>query len=174
MKRRSQILFYIFINILISALTTLSVLWLWERSHPIPENPQPTPVTIIPAPTEEQAPTELTTTAIDVVLVEENLDIQIRSVVGAGNIEMEYVELYNQSDGAIDMSGWQLVNAEQDTFLFPMLILNQGGAIKVYSKSGQNTVIELYWQSDLPIWQSGTTVRLLDSDDVTITTYSIP
>jgi hypothetical protein len=72
------------------------------------------------------------------------------------------------------MTGWQLVDNEDQRFIFPTLILNNGGAIKVYSKNGNNTVIELYWQADAPVWQSGETVSLLDSSSDLIATYSIP
>lgn len=174
MKRQSHLLFYIFINILISAATTLGVLWVWERAHPRPEITQPLAVVNTPIPTAQEALAVPTSTATPVDLIKDNLDIQIRTIVGAGDLEMEFVELYNQSGGAVDLSGWQLVNDAQNTFVFPVLILNQGGAIKVHSKSGQNTVIELYWQSETPVWQSGATAKLLDTNGAIITTYSIP
>ena len=95
-------------------------------------------------------------------------------MVGAGNLEVEYVEIYNQSNGAVDLTGWQLLNEAGQRFLFPTLILNSDGAIEVHSKAGKHTVIELYWQAGSPIWKSGEMVTLLDNVGKTMATYSIP
>lgn len=172
MKSNSRLILYILINILISAVTTLTVLWIWEKAHPMPDPFQPIPATVNQNTegTENNSPSDIP--SID--LLNENIDVIIRTVVGAGDLNVEYVEIYNQSNGAVDMTGWQLVDNEDQRFIFPTLILNSGGAIKVYSKNGNNTVIELYWQADAPVWQSGETVSLLDSSSDLIATYSIP
>jgi hypothetical protein len=72
------------------------------------------------------------------------------------------------------MTNWQLTDENGQIFTFPTIILNQDGEIKVLSQKGINTVIELYWQSDVPIWESGETARLLDENGSIISTYSIP
>ncbi len=82
--------------------------------------------------------------------LQEGLTIAIPTVVGAGNLEMEYVQILNQSDGAINLNGWQVQNGRGQQFTFPAMILNRDGAVEVHSKAGTNTVIELYWQSDTP------------------------
>jgi hypothetical protein len=66
------------------------------------------------------------------------------------------------------------MDQDGQVFVFPALILNEGGAIKVLSQKGNNTVIELYWQSEVPIWQPGEIAKLLTADGETIATYSIP
>ena len=170
MKRSGRFILYLIINILLSAATTLTVLWLWERAHSIPEVEQVTTTPMLEAvPTDQPEPTQE-----DIEWVTEDPNVIIRTVVGGGNLNSEYVEVFNQADGAVDLSGWQLVDESENQFTFPALILNNDGAVKVYSKAGSDTVIELYWQAETPIWQSGETVSLLDSDGNTISTYAIP
>lgn len=178
MKNRIPLLAYILLNILIAAATTLTVLWLWERNHPCQALPQ---TSITPIGNNMQRPqfadsTPTLANAIQPIItfVRDDVDVLIRKVVGAEDLEMEYVEIYNQSDGPLDLSDWQLTDEDGNVFLFPALILNNEGAIKVYSKKGTNSVIELHWQADAPIWTPGETVTLLDDRDNRIATYSIP
>ncbi len=178
MKKSSRLIFFLIINILISAAATLAVLLLWERAHPNPDIIQ-SAATQSPEnasysgsnPTHSDSSNE---SEDSIELVNENFQIIIRTVVGAGNLESEYVEIFNQTEGVVNLTGWQLLDETENRFTFPALILNNSGTVKVFSKSGDDTVIELYWQADAPIWQPGETVTLLDADGNTITTYSIP
>jgi hypothetical protein len=178
MKNRTHLFAYILLNILIASATTLTILWLWEQRNPRQTNPQGlvTPVSTISSEFDTIDATSSVNEPIEPALtfVSEDIDVLIRKVVGAGDLEMEYVEIYNQSPGPIDLSNWQLTDQDGQSFLFPALILNSEGAIKVYSQKGTNTVIELHWQSDAPIWSSGEMVTLLDDADNRIATYSIP
>jgi hypothetical protein len=178
MKNRTHLFAYILLNILIASATTLTILWLWEQRNPRQTTPQDivTPVSTIPGESETIDATSMVSEPIEpaMTFVNEDIDVLIRKVVGAGDLAMEYVEIYNQSPGPLDLSNWQLTDQEGQSFVFPALILNSEGAIKVYSKKGTNTVIELHWQADAPIWSSGETVTLLDDSDNRIATYSIP
>lgn len=184
MKNKSSLIFYILINIVISAATTLTVMWLWERAHPRPDPVEMASLlssasanqdceVVIPQIEQEQEPIHTTEPTLSFISSTEST-IEIYAIVGAGNLEAEYVEIRNQGEDPADLTGWQLSDQDGQTFTFPALILNSGGAIKVISTKGTNTVIELYWQSDVPIWQSGETASLLDADGELITTYSIP
>lgn len=176
MKKSSPLLRLILLNILISTVTTLAVLWVWERAHPRPETGMmienaenmlnPTP------PLEDSNTNSLTDTGFE--FTNEDITINIRTIVGAGNLEVEYVEIINQGENPANLTTWQLIDEGNNAFTFPTLILNSGGAIKIFSKAGTNTVIELYWQSEVPIWQSGETARLLNVDGEVVTSYSIP
>lgn len=179
MKSNQKILVFILVNILVSALTTLAVLWLWEITHPrLPLSGVLTPSSIENQNTsqnpEQQTSDGENTSETALEFVTEDIAVAIRTVVGAGNLDMEYVEVFNQSQGPLDLSNWQLVNADDQRFTFPSMILNSGGAIKVYSKMGENTVIELYWQAVGPIWQSGENALLLDADGEILSIYAIP
>jgi hypothetical protein len=178
MKNSGRLIFYIILNIFISAATILTVLWLWECTHPGPESAQMPAGTVVEetgiSSSESISASQSTSIPDEIEWEVENPQIDIRTVVGVGNIDLEYIEVFNQSEGAVNMTGWQIVDESENRFTFPVLILNNGGSVKIYSKAGDDTVIELYWQAETPIWQSGETVRLLDADGNTAATYSIP
>jgi hypothetical protein len=175
MKAKKSLFFYILLNILISAASTLIVLLIWQAAHPAPEIASPNALSDVPSSASSTAPGgEAASAQSTPEFVQENVQVLIRSVVGAGNLEMEYVQIFNQSEGAVNLNGWQLQNGRGQHFTFPALILNQEGAVEVHSKAGTSTVIELYWQSDAPIWQSGDTVALVDVDGTIQATYQIP
>lgn len=172
MKNKSKLIFYLILNILVSAATTLTVLLVWQATHPRPEivNAPSPPSTGQTDDRESTIETPLPT--LD--FVQQDYQVNIRTVVGAGDLAMEYVEIVNQSEGAVDLTGWQLINPDGVRFEFPALILNQAGAVEVHSKTGQNTVIELFWQADAPLWNAGDTVTLQDTEGAVQATYSIP
>jgi hypothetical protein len=179
MSKRLRVFGYILINVVISAATVLVVLWIWEQSHPTPGLDQKTanipPVENTPSQVDNETKIEISQNPEDDIdFVKDEAQASIHAIVGPGNLAVEYVEIHNQSQGPIDMTGWQLTDQEENSFVFPALILNENGAIKVLSKKGNNTVIELYWQSEFPIWQSGETATLLNAQGETLATYSIP
>ncbi len=174
MKSGSRLWLYIILNIFISVVTVLFVLLVWEWVHPNPDvAPLSNALTEGNTMSENNGSTQPATTPPNPV-IEDNFQMEIRKVVGAGNLEMEYVEILNQSEGAVDLTGWQLLDEDENSFEFPTMILESDGALKVHSKPGQDTVIELYWQSETPIWQSGEVVQLLDQNGHLTASYSIP
>jgi len=103
--------------------------------------------------------------------------VVIDSVIGAGDIETESVKLRQQGKGEVSLVGWRLEDEQQNIFVFPefpQLILYPNGAVNIYTKSGNNTVIELYWGLEQPAWESGETVTLKDSQGNARATYQIP
>jgi len=176
MKKSSPLIRFILLNILVSAVTTLAVLWIWEIAHPRPTATQFTGISDVSSNTSSSMAdtnSSLINNAGD-EFANEDIIINIRTIVGAGNIDIEYVEIINQGENPANLTNWQLVDEGDQTFTFPTLILNKGGAVKIFSRTGTNTVIELYWQSDHAIWQSGETALLLNSEGEVVTTYSIP
>jgi len=177
MKNISRLFIYILINMIVSVVTTLTVLLIWDITH---SNPKDSPISPVPVaeiteiiqntPSMEEHPAD--GTPLD--FVEEGVNVTINAIVGAGNLSVEYVEIRNQSEGPVDLTGWQLQDENDHTFTFPALILNNNGAINVFSQTGTNTVIEIFWQSDTPIWESGETASLLNVSGDLMTTYSIP
>jgi hypothetical protein len=178
MKKQPRLIVYILINIIISAATILFVMWLWDRSRPEPSSLDESLATLTAAIETSNRPSG---ESEDENEAEPNSDsdskdfnVEIQTIVGTGDLEIEYVEISNESPGSVDMTNWQLTDEDGQIFTFPTIILNQDGEIKVLSQKGINTVIELYWQSDVPIWESGETARLLDENGSIISTYSIP
>lgn len=172
MGKSTRAMLFVLVNIIVSVGVTLTVLFLWERAHPRPEVILPGSQADIAndpvGPDQEPAIEPITPFNND------DITINIRTIVGAGDLSVEYVEIINQGQNPADLTAWQLVDESGQQFTFPALILNSGGAIKVLSRAGTNTVIELYWQSDAPIWQPGETARLLNASSEIVTSYTIP
>ena len=170
MKKRPQIIIYILLNIFISAATILLVMWLWDRLHPAPilvTDPD-SPISATSDSDDELASSPTTD------FISEDFDVEIRTIVGAGDLEIEYVQIVNTGEGSADLTGWELADDDGQVFTFQTILLNSSGDIKVLSQKGMDTVIELYWQSDEPIWEPGETAQLLDETGTIISTYSIP
>jgi hypothetical protein len=103
--------------------------------------------------------------------------IQIKNIVGAGDLEAERVLLKFIGEGELNMTGWRLEDEDGNVFLFPQtprLILYKDGAIYIFTKPGVNSVIELFWGRGESVWQSGETATLRDVDGVVRATYQIP
>jgi len=98
----------------------------------------------------------------------------IESVVGAGDLASERVMLKRSGPGELSLAGWQLVEKNGKSFVFPQLTLFEGGAVNVYSRAGQATVVALYWGLDGPVWNSGDEVTLLDDQGNEQATYTVP
>jgi len=150
--RAHRIFPYLILNIIVSAATILTILWLWDRSR---NNDLTvlTPLLVASTPTPEDIPT-LPPLNQTVIL--------IKNVFGTGDLQNEVVLLNRQGEGELELTGWQLKDGNGHTFTFPKLILNQDGAVQVFTHAGADSVIELHWGLDQPIWKSGMTVSLLD------------
>jgi hypothetical protein len=98
--------------------------------------------------------------------------VEIRGVSGSGDLANEAVFLLN-SGGVAAMAGWAMDDAKGHVYRFPEFTLH-GGAVSVHTRTGVDTVIDLYWGLDQPIWTSGSVVTLRDTDGVVQSTFSIP
>lgn len=100
--------------------------------------------------------------------------VVIDSVVGAGDLDAERVWLKRVGAGELSLAGWQLLEEGGQAFTFPQLILYEGGAVFLYTRAGQQTVVELFWGLDSPVWRSGETVILKDAQGEVRATYQVP
>ena len=152
MKNHRNLLVYVIINIIISAITTLSVLWIWDRVTPVANaGNQPfinncAPVNVendeIPPPGERV--------------------IYIENVFGMADLEKEVVLLKRVGEGELWLTHWKLTDEKGHTYTFPRLLLNKNGAVQLFSRAGSDNVIMLYWGLTQPVWNSGASVKLFD------------
>lgn len=98
--------------------------------------------------------------------------VEIRGVAGPGELEEEVVRLLN-SGGVANMAGWTLDDGGDNVYTFPAFTLHNG-AVSVHTKSGSDTVIDLYWGQPEPVWTSGTEITLRDADGAVQSTFLIP
>lgn len=162
---------YLIVNIIVSAATTLIVLALWDRvQHPqIPSGtggvPEATLTGNLGAATTPQA--QPTLPPLDQPV------IRIETVIGAGDLSTETVQLQRVGEGELQLAGWWL-EGNNLKYTFPALTLNKNGSVRLYSRAGQSTVIELFWGLDSAAWKSGDTITLFDSNGDQRASYSIP
>jgi len=148
-----RLLPYILLNILVSAATTYGVLTWWTINYYAPTIPglvQPSQT----APMATMSSSSLLPLGVPV--------IEVGEVIGAGNLNIEGVLLRRVGDGELRLNGWRLEDNAGHRFTFPDIVLFKGGSVRVFSRAGSNTVNELYWSMDKPVWTSGRSVVLYD------------
>lgn len=162
---------FLLLNIVVSAAAMLLVLWLWQKQAPIPG----AKTTFTPAVTLANAPLQATpNTESDTTKAASDGILNIEGVFGAGDLNVEYILIRNQSDASVNLSGWSVSSSDENTYNFPQLTLNTNGAVRLYSKHGTNTVIELYWNSDQSLWASGSQILLLDQSGQQQANWQVP
>ncbi|RMF47076.1 MAG: LysM peptidoglycan-binding domain-containing protein [Anaerolineae bacterium] len=227
MKNGKRLLFYLLLNVLVSALTTATVLWAWQRYL----WPQETPpisgqVRVTPAPpvtpvqgqrallpyqvqpgdswqsiaeafhtsvedlqrlnglTDDAPPgigqvlmvpgETLTPTPVSAQPQGDPQAVHIVAVVGAGDLQSEYIQLEYSGEGELSLQGWQVRTPDALTYTFPALTLHAGGAIRLHTAAGLDTVVDLYWGLDSPLWASGQQIALLTPDGTIQETFRVP
>jgi LysM repeat protein len=103
--------------------------------------------------------------------------IEIKNVIGVGDLETERVLVKFNGEGELSLVGWSISDQDGNTFLFPQtsqLRLYKDGAIYIFTKSGTNNVIEMFWGLQQPVWQTGDVVSLRDTAGVERASYQIP
>ncbi len=166
MKSRSS-LPYLFLNIFVSALTTLIVLLLWNAGNPACTQALPTPPTL-PTSTPTLPGGQTNLPPLDQPLV------QVQNVFGAGDLQNEVVMLRNVSSGDLELKDWRMIDEQGNAFIFPELILSKDSALQIYSRAGSNNPITLFWGLQSPAWQPQEKVRILDPLGQERASYTLP
>jgi LysM repeat protein len=229
MKSWKAIVFFLLLNIIVSACTTLAVLYYWDSTRsnaadkllPKISLNRANPSATSPSTTAETQPTA--TQAFIVYVVQEgdeftsiaeeygvNVDelialngfsqnqplgvgeilripvaptpvpmgsVEIKSVVGAGDLNTERVVIKFIGEGKLSLVGWSLQDENGNTYQFPetsQLTLFTNGAVGVFTKAGANSSIEFFWGLQEPVWESGETVTLIDATGTAQANYLIP
>jgi len=215
-------LFYLALNVAVSACTAWGVLTLWGQSHLPPPPPTPAVATIPSVETlnpPTATPVVFTYTVrpgdtlssiaqrfdvgMDVLLALNRMpadtplaigqallipgkvptptplalhpgDLTIDGVLGAGTLEDERVILTYHGNGSLNLQNWQLDDSHGHRYTFPALSLEHDGAIQVWSKRGQDTVVDLFWGLSKAVWAPGATITLRDPNDQVVVTFSVP
>jgi LysM repeat protein len=72
------------------------------------------------------------------------VSVEILSVNNPGDITREGVEIINRG-ALIDLANWTLTDGDDHEFEFPSYRLFPSGAVRVYTRVGENSAFELYW-----------------------------
>lgn len=144
---------------------------------PLPTaTPTPTPTSVAPSSTPRPTATRtprITHTATPTKILQE-AQVVIDTVIGAGVLENERVRLLRTGDGELSMAGWRVEDGLGNVYIFPQLTLYKDGAINLNTRSGQNTVVDLYWGLTSPVWKPGKTVSLYDAQNGLRATFTVP
>lgn len=98
----------------------------------------------------------------------------IESVISAGDISYERVSIQYVSNQEISLSGWELWDANGNTYVFPPLNMYAGSSLTVFSKVGSNSVTELYWGKETAVWETGEILTIVDPAGYPQAMYVIP
>jgi len=161
---RRRLVLYLLLNVFISACVTGSILFWYDRNYRSPALSAVQPAAL---PGDNVVPQATLNPQIDI-------PVEIVSIIGAGTLNAEWVVIHNAGTESLNLSSWQLKDANKNTFIFPNLTLNSGGAVQVHTISGTNTVIDLYWGQNTPVWQSGEEAQLLDPSGNVRAVYTVP
>jgi LysM repeat protein len=122
------------------------------------------------------APTETSAAASDVATpspaVAQAPQVAIVGVAGVGDLAQEAVQIIN-TGGTAAMQGWTLDDGQGDVYVFPVFTLHKG-AVSVHTRAGSDTVIDLFWGLDHPLWGAGRTISLRDTAGYVQSTFTIP
>jgi hypothetical protein len=140
---------YLLLNIFVSACVTLSILYVYDRNQraAAPE---------LPAQQSEFA------------------SLEIAAVIGAGLLDSEMLLVRNTGQGAVDLNGWQVRDADGNTYTFAPLSLPANAAIQLRTAPGKDSVVDFYWGLSGPAWSSGETASLLDPAGNIRSVFQIP
>ena len=157
---------FLLLNVVVSATTVLVVLLIWSAAHSLPRagDAAGIPTTIASIPTMPQS----TLPALGEQL------FKIEAVFGAGDLQNEHIHFVYLGSSPLNLQNWQIQDEHQYSYSFPAFVIYKNGAFDVYTKSGFNSTIELYMAQTSAIWQSGETIKLLDSAGNIRLTYQIP
>ncbi len=174
MNQAKKLLFYVVLNIVVSAVTIIGVLYLWENTK--------LKNLLFDS---GDIPAEASSAASSLTSTEEpqNLLIEIGEVGGVGNLATEYIRLVRpgtEPGETISLQGWSIKDENNHQYNIleksgvASLDLHDQGAVNIYTKEGDSNPIELYLDLSDPIWQPGETVTLIDPEGEVHDTYLIP
>jgi LysM repeat protein len=227
MRSWKRLLFYLLLNVIVSAVTILTVITLWERNQ-MPENLDGLPEVIVPGAgtgSLVQSVTPQTTLAIagdsvytvqfgdtlasiallygvtsEAIMQVNGLSspneigvgqeliipgvpvpetgqggegespvysmadpqLQIVAVIGVGDLPTERVAIKRIGENQLSMAGWRLQGGDGVEYLFPSLVLYKDASVNLRTTRGVDTVSDLYWGLDEPVWKTGDKVTIWD------------
>ena len=153
MDPRKRLSFYLLINVVVSALTTLVVLLVWSRLTA----PPPLDGIIDSAPSQQSD-----TTVPSPEPGEYSAQLSISTLIGTGDVDNERVLIEHVGDGDVSLASWRLEDEDGNSYRFPALVLHPGGSVQLFSRQGEDGVTQLFWNRSESLWSEGEQARLID------------
>jgi hypothetical protein len=84
----------------------------------------------------------------------------------------EWVEIANQGSTNESLEGWTLTDQQNHTYTFKGFTLDAGSSVKVHTGAGSNSMTDLYWGRNSPVWNNdGDMAVLRDAAGNVVTQY---
>jgi len=160
MKSNTRWFWYILLNIIVSAVVTLTVLYLYDQYKGSQAN---SPVIATLPQVSSSEPLDLG-----------QVDIGIVSVIGPGVVATEVIVIRNNGADAVTLTNWTLMNGSKTIFTFPQVKMFKDGTLQVHSVAGANTAVDLFLGRTEPAWISGDVASIVDTQGNLVATYVIP
>jgi hypothetical protein len=99
----------------------------------------------------------------------------ITGIIGVNYLGVDqWVEIANKGTGSMNLTGWTLMNMENQTYSFPAnFVLKTGTIVRVHSGEGNNTAADLF--NSTLLWnKEGDTATLMDAIGKTVSEYKYP
>lgn len=99
----------------------------------------------------------------------------ITKIIGVNYLGVDqWVEIANGGTGSMDLTGWMLMNMENQTYSFPAnFILEAGSIVRVHAGLGNDTASDLF-NSTLQWSREGDTATLKDATGKIVSEYKYP
>lgn len=178
MRNWKRLFYFLLLNVVVSALTTYLVVSVMLQRYPHATLAQPL-ADLAGSPqnrsgTEGGGSGQPDNTGSGSVSILSIGQMEIDSIIGAGDVENERVLIRHVGDEEISLAGWELQDEDGNAFVLPALTMFTGGAVTVYSRMGVNTVVELYWGMNKPVWEEGEKALLVDPNGGVQAVYTVP
>jgi len=160
---RRKLVYYLLVNVFVSACVTGTILFWYDRNY-----------RAVNQPSVQQSVAVGGAESVSTLDPQTDIAVKISSVVGAGTLNSEIVVVKFEGEGQLDLASWQLKDEDGNTFKFPQLTLYPNGAVQVHTITGTDTVIDLYWGIGNAVWNSGENARLFDAQGNLRAVYRVP
>ena len=161
---RRKLVYYLLVNVFVSACVTGTILFWYDRNYRAVNQPS----------VQQSAAASGNAEPASTLNPQTDIAVKISSVVGAGTVNAEIVVVKFEGEGQLDLASWQLKDEDGNTFKFPQLTLYPNGAVQVHTITGTDTVIDLYWGIGEAVWSSGENARLYDAQGNLRAVYRVP
>ena len=135
MNSRRRLVYYLLINIFVSAIVAGSIIYYYDRNHHVD-----CPAPLVSA-------TDAPGTG--------GINVDMIGVIGAGKLTDEQIIIQNTSTQDLNLTGWHLTDNQGNAYAFPQLTLFPGVKVQLHTTAGQDTPTDLYWGRSAPVWASG-------------------
>jgi LysM repeat protein len=119
-----------------------------------------------------RAGAQSSTPTTPVAVVSEGIRLSV--IDGGGDLTRESISVVNDSDLAVNLQGWKVEREGGPAYTFGNMLLFPGSGVLVYTGSGADTSVAVYWNQTGAVWQSGAQARLVNPQGDEVAKLSAP